>query len=203
MPVVNEMPTSVVKEIPHSIVKEMPTSVVKEIPHYVVNEMPISVVNEMPITAVNKIPHSVMNEIPISVVNEMSSVNLSPNLDDVLEKSSNRISLPHDMDTTSPIGSFSLNSSSSVEAEDCTILMCVKKNPSKEKGKKSVFIRTLRSGKVFYSDGDRMSRRSKFSPGPSTRMTKVVCHKVRDDVTKSKAPMIESEPSEGDKDCPS
>ncbi|KMZ70047.1 hypothetical protein ZOSMA_1G00160 [Zostera marina] len=161
------------------------------------------VVNEMPTSVVNEIPTSVVNEIPTSVVNEMPFVNLSPYLDDVLEKSSNRISLPHDMDTTSPIGSFSLNSSSSEEAEDCTILMCVKKNPSKEKKKNSVFIRTLRSEKVFYSDGDCMSRRSKFSPSPSTRKTKVVCHKVRDDVTKSKALMIEFEPSEGDKDCPS
>ncbi|KMZ75525.1 hypothetical protein ZOSMA_113G00100 [Zostera marina] len=52
-------------------------------------------------------------EMPMSVVNEMPKMILSPNLEVVLDKCSDRISLPHDMDTISLLGSLSLISSSS------------------------------------------------------------------------------------------
>ncbi|KMZ65573.1 hypothetical protein ZOSMA_319G00070 [Zostera marina] len=132
---------------------------------------------------------------------------LSPNIIIEAEKNDKEHDEPHlNVDKSNPfsaLGSLSLISSSSNEEVDCSIVKCVENQKILSSSDKSVFIRTLRSGKIFFSDADKMSRKPKIVSRSFSKQRKVVSRKVifeKKFKGKGKAPMIESECLEAEKE---
>ncbi|KMZ73914.1 hypothetical protein ZOSMA_13G01220 [Zostera marina] len=111
---------------------------------------------------------------PLNPLNEKSS-----DLEVVMDKCKSVPDPPFvDMNPFSLLGSISLISSLNDKDEDCTIVKCLKKKKDPSSSDKFVFIRTLRSGKIFFSDADDMPRKSKTLPEPSKKKRKVISRKL-------------------------